>query len=227
MRQVVSGIDNVVQQTSTSETKIAPPSRAQNAAATPTAFLVHDMHQTTYDALLYTRVWATQNITFELFPFNPAFPTFLFPLEGFITPDKNRIRQIILHTWETDTVYDEFVAILARDENFPANLTADDITTFLANSFKRLTESLHVEFLDYKKPKDVPSPIFNVFATLATRDPKAWDDLRAVLENIKYPDPLNGNSQTMPNLPRSIPLHTTRRVARPKNKPSPTEAREQ
>lgn len=192
MRQIINGIDCVVRQTSTSEIKIAPPARAQDTATAPVAFLVYNIPETTHDALLHTKIWAIPNITFELFPFDPTFPTFLFLLEGFVTSDTTRIKMVVLHNWNTDTVYDEFTAITLRDPNFPADIDADNIADFIANSFARITESFSVELLNYKKPKDIPSPIFNIFATIPTRDPKTWHDIRALLENIQYLDPLNG-----------------------------------
>ncbi|KAG9312616.1 hypothetical protein JVU11DRAFT_7021 [Chiua virens] len=75
--------------------------------------------------------------------------------------------------------------------NFLANLTADDITTSLASTFNGLTESLYVKFLNFTKPKDVPSLIFNVFTTLPTSNPKAGHNLHVVLKNITYLDPFN------------------------------------
>jgi hypothetical protein len=192
MRQIINGIDCVVRQTSASEIKVAPPAWAQDTAAAPVAFLIYNVPQTTYDALLHTRVWATPNITFELFPFDPTFPTFLFPLEGFVTTDATRIKTVVLHTWSTDVVYDDFTWIILRDPNFPGDLADENIADFIANCFSRMTESLSVELLDYKKPKDIPSPIFNTFAMIPTRDPKTWHDIRALLEKTPYLDPLNG-----------------------------------
>lgn len=58
---------------------IALPVRAQDSTAAPVAFLIYNILESTHDALLHTNVWATLNITFELFPFDPTFPTFLFP----------------------------------------------------------------------------------------------------------------------------------------------------
>ena len=159
------------------------------------AFLIYNVPDTTYEALLHTRVWATPNITFELFPFDPTFPTFLFPLEGFVTTDANRIKMVVLHSWNTDAVYDDFASIILRDPNLPADLAAENIADFITSSFARLTESLSVELLDYKKPKDIPSPIFNIFATIPTRDPKTWHDVRALLEKTQYLDPLNGTGK--------------------------------
>ena len=74
----------------------------------------------------------------------------------------------------------------------PPDLTADDVPMFVANSFFHLTESLRIEFLNYKKSKNIPSPIFNIFAMIPTWDPKTWHNICALLEKTQYLDPLNG-----------------------------------
>ena len=112
MCQVINDIDCVICQASISEIMITPPARAQDFIAALVAFLIYNILEPTCDALLHTKVWATLNISFELFPFNPTFPTFLFLLKGFVTIDANRICFVVLHNWHMKNVYDEFEALI-------------------------------------------------------------------------------------------------------------------
>lgn len=69
-------------------------------------------------------------------------------------------------------IYDAFEALIFNNPNLPPNLTANTITKFIARSFSCMIESLNVELLDYKKPKDITAPIFNIFTKISIVDPK-------------------------------------------------------
>ena len=122
--------------------------------------------------LLNTKVWATTEVTFEVFPFEPVFPTFLFTLAGFIDAGSHEAYNVILHAWNDDWIYDEFVGHIVKDPHFLAGDDPDTQTQWLAASFHQMLDSLEVNTLDIKLPGNIPAPCFNIFAKIPTNEPR-------------------------------------------------------
>ncbi|KAF8437119.1 hypothetical protein L210DRAFT_972967 [Boletus edulis BED1] len=198
MKNVIHGINCEVQQISTSNIKVAPLARAEDAHSAPATFLIYDIPETVHNILIHTKVWATPAITFELFPFTPTFPTFLFAIEGFMPTPPIRIHTIILSTWHMDKTYDDFIRIITRDPEFPADFPPHIQMEWFAKTFETMASSLEVCLLDYKKPGNIPDPIYNVFAEIPTTNPRMWHEIRSLLENLTYVDPLNGTGKRAP-----------------------------
>ncbi|KAG6371297.1 hypothetical protein JVT61DRAFT_9767 [Boletus reticuloceps] len=197
--EIINGIEYELQLHETQpDTKIAPPPLAQDAQSAPIAFLIYDISETTRDILLQTRIWATPKLTFEVFPFTPTFPTLMFLLDGFVTQDPSQVKYAVLNHWYADRVYDSFIAVITQDPDYPADLPPQDQLDWMANSYSRITDSLEIQLLDIRRCGNVPAPRHNIFATLPTKNPKTWHDLRTLFENIVYTDPLHGTGKKGP-----------------------------
>ncbi|KAF8125777.1 hypothetical protein EV363DRAFT_1453586 [Boletus edulis] len=199
MKEIINGIEYELQlHEMQPDAKIAPPPLAQDAQSAPIAFLIYDISETTRDILLQTRIWATPKLTFEVFPFAPTFPTLLFPLDGFVTRDTTQVKYTVPNHWYADKVYDNYIAIITQDPDYPADLPPQDQLEWMSNTYARITDSLEINLLDIRRCGNVPAPRHNVFATLPTTNPKTWHDLRTLLENIVYTDPLHGTGKKGP-----------------------------
>ncbi|KAG6372734.1 hypothetical protein JVT61DRAFT_7508 [Boletus reticuloceps] len=202
VRKVIMGIAYKYQDTIA--IKIAPPMCTTDAKAAPATFLVYGLLPALQSILLNTRVWATHDVTFEVLPFGPSFPTFLFALVGFVDAESQEAYSVILQTWNTDYMYDAYIRIITQDTHFPADSTKETQAQWLATSFHQLLESLKVMFLDMRLSGNVPTPRFNVFAKLPTENPKAWHELRDLLKKTIYTNPLHGTAARAPLHPCTL-----------------------
>ncbi|KAF8447493.1 hypothetical protein L210DRAFT_985643 [Boletus edulis BED1] len=184
--------------------KIAPPTRATDAKTAPVTFLAYGLLLVLQTILLDTRVWVTPDVTFEVFPFGPTFPTFLFALAGFVDAESAEAYSVILQTWNTDQMYDAYIGIITQDARFPVDATEEAQMQWLTASFHQMLDSLRVTFLDVKLSGNVPAPRFNIFAELPTEDPKAWHEIHDLLEKMIYTNPLHGTAARAPLRPCAI-----------------------
>lgn len=190
IRRVITGIAYELQDASAA--KIAPPSRAPDASAAPVTFLLYGISHALQTILMNTKVWATPEVSFEVFRFAPEFPTFLFALTGFVDAASPEAYSIILKTWNTDKMYDEYTGIITKDPEFPTEASLEHQSQWLVNTFHKLLDSLQVVVLELKLSGNIPAPRFHIFAQIPTDHPKTWHDLRNLLEMSPYIDPLHG-----------------------------------
>ncbi|KAG6373153.1 hypothetical protein JVT61DRAFT_6768 [Boletus reticuloceps] len=173
--KMITGITYEYQDTAT--VKIAPSTCAIDAKAAPTTFLINGLSLTLQTILLNTKVWATQDVTFEVFPFEPSFPTFIFALAGFVHVESQEAYSIILQTWNTDHMYDAYIRIITQDEHFPAETTEEAQVQWLTVSFHQLLDNLQVTFPDMKLARNIPATCFNIFVEIpkhGTKSMTSW-----------------------------------------------------
>jgi hypothetical protein len=83
MKNIIMGIEYDLPQINPPAVKIAPPTRAPDAEAAPSSFLIYNIPSDISNILFRTCVWSTPDITFEVWGFDPVFPcyrpTLIFP----------------------------------------------------------------------------------------------------------------------------------------------------
>ncbi|KAG1841303.1 hypothetical protein DFJ58DRAFT_732477 [Suillus subalutaceus] len=145
---------------------------------------------TVMNMIIHQCIWSSQEITIEAHPFiSRELPTTFFCLNGFTTTNENCVRKAVYDTWTSPQVLGNIVVILEKSE-IPLDRCYD--------AAMYLCDSISVEFIDYKGPKAISLPHFNIYAKCPSNRPKIWTNLGATLMTIHYPTPLDGKGIAIP-----------------------------
>ncbi|KAG9310632.1 hypothetical protein JVU11DRAFT_9201 [Chiua virens] len=140
------------------------------------------------------KVWATTDITFEAFTFNPTFPLYLFGLSGLIDAEFPQALHVVRSTWESSQLYDELSTTFAKDPDYPSDTAPTQQGAFMMSVFRTLINTLAVTTVDNKLSGGIPAPRFNVFARIPTCSPETWRNVRRILESTTYSSPVHGTA---------------------------------
>jgi hypothetical protein len=171
----ITGLSNV----SVAEPDKAPIVCQETKIKTPMTFLIHDLSDNDVTLLTDRQVWASQNLTFEIIPFPPKRPSFLFTISGIATHSEDNIKELILKTWK-DTNSEAFFDTFLQE-------TPPLFQNALYHEINRYIDSIDIKRLEIKMEGGRDDPHFNVYANSALiPNTRIWLDTRNFLRKCIY-----------------------------------------
>jgi hypothetical protein len=157
MKDLMTAIKEITSLTNVSVAELskAPIVCQETKIKTPMTFLIHDLLDNVVALLMDRQVWASQNLIFEIIPFPPKRPSFLFTISGIATHSEDNIKELILKTWKDSNSEAFFDTFLQETPPFFQNALYHEINRYI--------DSIDIKRLEIKMEGRHDDPHFNVY----------------------------------------------------------------